>query len=176
MSEIPSGPVPAGETRAVSLLQRIILPRPGEPLVYYHAQNSHLLFHLGEAKDCDTVEELVDWWRSEIGEDQPWKMRTKQTPKRAGELEDGGSLYRVFKGFILCRQEIRKVETVGEGAASRCEIELDPEIVRVVPTPRRAFQGWRYLDPKDAPPDLAQSGAEDVPPELARQLREAGAW
>ena len=32
MSDIPSGPVPAGQTRAVSLLQRIILPRPGEPL------------------------------------------------------------------------------------------------------------------------------------------------
>ena len=32
MSDIPSGPVPAGETRAVSLLQRVILPRPGEPL------------------------------------------------------------------------------------------------------------------------------------------------
>ena len=32
MSDIPSGPVPAGHTGAVSLLQRVILPRPGEPL------------------------------------------------------------------------------------------------------------------------------------------------
>ena len=32
MSDIPSGPVPPGQSRAVSLLQRIILPRPGEPL------------------------------------------------------------------------------------------------------------------------------------------------
>jgi galactofuranosylgalactofuranosylrhamnosyl-N-acetylglucosaminyl-diphospho-decaprenol beta-1,5/1,6-galactofuranosyltransferase len=32
MSEISTGPVRAGQTRAVSLLQRIILPRPGEPL------------------------------------------------------------------------------------------------------------------------------------------------
>lgn len=32
MSEIPSGPLAAGESRAVSLLSRVILPRPGEPL------------------------------------------------------------------------------------------------------------------------------------------------
>jgi len=32
MSEIPSGPIVAGESRAVSLLARVILPRPGEPL------------------------------------------------------------------------------------------------------------------------------------------------
>jgi len=32
MSEIPSGPIAAGESRAVSLLSRVILPRPGEPL------------------------------------------------------------------------------------------------------------------------------------------------
>ncbi len=32
MSEIPSGPITTGETKAVSLLSRVILPRPGEPL------------------------------------------------------------------------------------------------------------------------------------------------
>ena len=32
MSDIPSGALDAGDTRAVSLLARIILPRPGEPL------------------------------------------------------------------------------------------------------------------------------------------------
>jgi galactofuranosylgalactofuranosylrhamnosyl-N-acetylglucosaminyl-diphospho-decaprenol beta-1,5/1,6-galactofuranosyltransferase len=32
MSDIPSGALGAGETRAVSLLARVILPRPGEPL------------------------------------------------------------------------------------------------------------------------------------------------
>ena len=59
---------------------------------------------------------------------------------------------------------------------ARCEVTLDPTPVRVAPTPRRAFQGWRYLEPKDAPPDLAAAGFDDVPQELARQLREAGAW
>jgi galactofuranosylgalactofuranosylrhamnosyl-N-acetylglucosaminyl-diphospho-decaprenol beta-1,5/1,6-galactofuranosyltransferase len=32
MSEIPSGPVMQGQSRAVGLLARVILPRPGEPL------------------------------------------------------------------------------------------------------------------------------------------------
>jgi galactofuranosylgalactofuranosylrhamnosyl-N-acetylglucosaminyl-diphospho-decaprenol beta-1,5/1,6-galactofuranosyltransferase len=32
MSEIPTGALAAGESRAVSLLSRVILPRPGEPL------------------------------------------------------------------------------------------------------------------------------------------------
>ena len=124
---------------------------------------------------CDTVEDLLDWRRGE-GERQPWVLRTRQTPKRAPELLEGGSLYRVFKGFVLCRQRILTVETVGAGAVARCEITLDPEIVRTLPTPRRAFQGWRYLEPKAAPPDLDGFSEDAAPPELAKRLREIGAW
>ena len=124
---------------------------------------------------CDTVEELVDW-RREQGSPDPWIMRTRQTPKRAGELTEGGSLYRVFKGFVLCRQRILAVETVGAGPASRCEVTLDAEIVLTLPTPRRAFQGWRYLDHKEAPGDLMGFSEGAAPPELARRLREIGAW
>jgi hypothetical protein len=82
----------------------------------------------------------------------------------------------VFKGVILCRQPILAVDTVGEGMTARCEVTLHPEPVRVAPTPRRAFQGWRYLDPKDAPQDLSVEAFGDIPTELARQLREVGAW
>jgi hypothetical protein len=124
---------------------------------------------------CDTVEELLDWHATERA-GQPWVMRTRQTPKRAAEMIAGGSLYRVFKGVILCRQAILDVQTVGEGVTARCEVTLDPEPVRVAPTPRRAFQGWRYLEPKDAPEDLSIEAFGEAPPELARQLRELGAW
>ena len=124
---------------------------------------------------CDTVEELVDW-RKTYQPGQPWGRRTRQTPQRAAELIDGGSVFRVFKGTILCRQLILDVQTVGEGVTARCEVTLDEEVIRVVPTPRRAFQGWRYLDHKDAPGDLSGEAFGDVPPELARQLREVGAW
>ncbi|MDO9430239.1 MAG: DUF1489 family protein [Phenylobacterium sp.] len=122
---------------------------------------------------CDTIEQLLEW---HAGESRPWVMHTRQTPKRTAELTAGGSLYRVFKGVILCRQPILAIDTVGEGAAARCEVTVDPNFVRVAPTPRRAFQGWRYLEAKDAPPDLSGGVDGDIPPELARQLREAGAW
>jgi hypothetical protein len=123
---------------------------------------------------CDTVEELVAWRAPDAG--KPWTMHTRQTPKRAAEMIGGGSLYRVFKGVILCRQRIVAIATVGEGVNARCEVTLDSEIVRVAPTPRRAFQGWRYLEAKDAPEDLSLEFAADIPAELARQLRELGAW
>ncbi len=132
---------------------------------------------------CDTVEELVDWWRARGSGDgietvnrRAWTLRTRQTPKRAAEMVDGGSLYRVFKGFVLCRQRILAVDTVGTGPASHCEVSLDPQIVLTAPMPRRPFQGWRYLEAKDAPADLQAFGEEAVPQHLAKQLRELGAW
>src|SRR4051812_32700176 len=104
---------------------------------------------------CDTVEELLDWRKATAQAGEPWILRTRQTPKRAEEMLDGGSVYRVFKGVILCRQPILGIETVGEGVNARCEVTLAANPVRVAPTPRRAFQGWRYLEVKDAPEDLA---------------------
>ncbi|HEY5289173.1 MAG TPA: DUF1489 domain-containing protein [Caulobacteraceae bacterium] len=126
---------------------------------------------------CDTVEALLAWRGPSAGRGEPWILRTRQTPKRAAELADGGSLYRVYRGQILSRQRILAVRTVVAGPASRCEMTLDETVVRTVPTPRRAFQGWRYLAAGDAPGDLDQSGfAEDAPGDLVRRLRELGAW
>jgi hypothetical protein len=126
---------------------------------------------------CDTVEELLRW-RSESSEaGAAWKMHTRQTPKRAADLLDGGSLFRVYRGQILSRQRILAVETVGDGARRHCEVTLSEEVVRTVPTPRRAFQGWRYLPVADAPMDLTFGGPEEpMPGDLARRLRELGAW
>lgn len=126
---------------------------------------------------CDTVDELLTW-RGEIARPgDPWILRTRQTPKRAAELLDGGSLYRVYRGTILSRQRILAVDTVGEGPAKRCEMALDHLVVLTLPTPRRAFQGWRYLTVDDSPLDLGVAGFDgDVPMELAKQLREAGVW
>ena len=123
---------------------------------------------------CDTIEDLLDWRRAHPQDD--WRVHTRQTPKRAAEVLDGGSIYRVFKGLILCRQQIVDIQTVGEGQAARCHIVVSPEIVRVAPTPRRAFQGWRYFLHEDAPPDLEGADTGEMPTELAARLREAGAW
>ena len=126
---------------------------------------------------CDTVEDLLAWRRQSSPPGEPWILRTRQTPKRASELMIGGSLYRVYKGFILSRQRILAVDTVADGELRRCEVTLDHEVVRTAPTPRRAFQGWRYLETKDAPSDIGSSGPEGgIPDELARRLRELGAW
>jgi hypothetical protein len=103
-------------------------------------------------------------------------VHTRQTPKRAGEILDGGSLYWVFKGQILIRQRVLAIETIATSSRTRCEILLDDEMIATAPQPRRAFQGWRYFEIKDAPPDLAGGDAANLPQDLARQLREIGAW
>ena len=90
---------------------------------------------------------------------------------------EGGSIYRVFRGAILCRQPILRIDALGEGKARRCEIVVAEDVVRVAPTGRRPFQGWRYLAGHEAPGDLATDGeASPVPSELALQLRELGVW
>lgn len=126
----------------------------------------------------DTLDELLAWRRVRAAQERDWVVHTRMTPKRAAEIEDGGSIYRVIKGVVVCRQRVLDIATHGEGRASRCRITVAPECVGVVPTARRPFQGWRYLDPKDAPVDLDDLGeaAQAAPPELVRQLRELGAW
>ncbi|MBJ7484574.1 DUF1489 domain-containing protein [Brevundimonas sp.] len=103
-------------------------------------------------------------------------VNTRMTPKRADEIEDGGSIYWVMKGSVVCRMPILDISTTGEGKASMCLIRLSPEVIRTAPQARRPFQGWRYLEPKDAPPDLSSMDPGDLPDDLASQLRELGAW
>lgn len=103
-------------------------------------------------------------------------VHTRQTPKRAEEILDGGSLYWVIKGTVLVRMPITEIETIGQKGQARCIIRLSPNPVMTAPMPRRAFQGWRYLTAADAPPDLAEAGGEGIPTDLAKQLRELGAW
>lgn len=124
---------------------------------------------------CDSVEELRAWRADRARRGIPPIVPTRQTPKRAAELIDGGSLYWVIKGVILVRQPIVQITTL-DGGAQPCRIDLGPDLILTAPQPRRAFQGWRYLETKDAPPDLATGGEAEVPQDLARQLREIGAW
>ena len=124
-----------------------------------------------------SIDDLRDWWDEEHGRKRLPIVHTRQTPKRAEELIDGGSLYWVIKGTVLVRQTILGVETLNEGGQFFCHVRLDRTLHLTLPQPRRAFQGWRYLEPKDAPADLAGAeGDTAMSAELAVQLRELGAW
>jgi hypothetical protein len=104
---------------------------------------------------------------------------TRMTPARREEVLAEGSLYWVVRGSIAVRQRVVDlVGVTGEDGVSRCAIALEPALTLVRPTPRKAFQGWRYLKPEDAPADLDASadGGGDLPEALRRQLVELGAW
>lgn len=103
---------------------------------------------------------------------------TGVSPKRTDELLDGGSLYWVIKHFIAVRQPILDLETMKDPAREDgktvCRITLG-EHVPVTGQPRRPFQGWRYLKPEDAPPDIVTgSDGGEPPPEMAAELRALG--
>ena len=104
---------------------------------------------------------------------------TRMWPRREAELLAGGSLYWVMKGSIACRQKIMSLEEVrGEDGIRRCAIVMERPIIRVAPSPRRAFQGWRYLAADDAPRDagLYDEGQEEMPEEMRRALAEIGVY
>jgi hypothetical protein len=117
--------------------------------------------------------------RRRAGEKNPRLFhRTFQTPKRREELLDGGSLYWVIKGVVQVRQPLLDIaEGTKDDGTLCCLLILKNELVHVRPVPRRAFQGWRYLDPEEAPEDLktrAGKGVIAMPPKLRRQLAELG--
>jgi len=115
------------------------------------------------------------WWGADYGRDVH-VHRTRTMPKRAQELLEGqGSIYWVIGGAIRCRQPILRFQaaTDSEGKAC-CDIIMSPDMVRVSPRPKRPFQGWRYLDPKDAPPDLDGTAAQDDAPALVEELARLG--
>jgi hypothetical protein len=126
---------------------------------------------------ADSVEDLAQWQKGQIKKRKRPVCGTRMWPKRKDEVLDGGSLYWVIKGVIAVRQRIIEIDEVTDDHGLRCGLYLDAELLRTVPQPRRAFQGWRYLEPKDAPADLSEAkGGADLPEELRRKLVEIGAW
>lgn len=131
----------------------------------------------------DSVKDLRDWIREKLAEKKKRKLplehihTTRMVPKRADELIDGGSLYWVIRGEVLCRQRFIDVRPfVDKDGIGRCRLVLEPKLVLTQPRPYRAFQGWRYLAVKDAPKDLdrAAPGAAKMPEGLRRELRGLG--
>ena len=132
---------------------------------------------------CSSVADLEDWIMLKLKEKKKRRQKpehihtTRMLPKRAGELTAGGSLYWVIRGQIACRERIFDVRsTTGKDGIKRCQVVLDGKVVLVEPRPRAAFQGWRYLEIKDAPRDLSRAapGAAKMPERMRRELQQLG--
>jgi hypothetical protein len=128
-----------------------------------------------------SLKELADWQKKRLKDKRAKGQKpelihiTRMTPKRADEVLDGGSLYWVIKGQIAARQTLKELRAVKWKGVPHCGLVYDKALVPVSLRPRRAFQGWRYLDPKDAPPDLAGTkGAKGLPEALQRELASLG--
>ncbi|MEL6678056.1 MAG: DUF1489 domain-containing protein [Pseudomonadota bacterium] len=132
---------------------------------------------------AEVVQDLLDWqvrqraMRLARGDTPEHVHVTRMWPRREAELLGGGSLYWVFKGLILARQRIARLDRVtGDDGIERCAIVLERDVVLTEAAPRRPFQGWRYLPRQDAPADAALSNSREdaLPRELTLALAEFG--
>lgn len=130
----------------------------------------------------DTLEQLAAWQTMRLkklsvdGAPRELIHRTRHMPRQADAVLKSGSLYWVIKGSIKARQKILELreETDIEGR-TRCGIVLCHALIATRPQPRRAFQGWRYLHPDDAPADLGIAlgmDENDIPPAMRAELAE----
>ena len=107
--------------------------------------------------------------------DGPLFLTTRYLPKRheevAGPVGEGGSMYWILKHQLIARSPILGF---GEAEGGRVAIHIDPRLVLVQARPKRAHQGWRYLEGADAPLDLGgdATGLDIMPPALMTKLAE----
>jgi hypothetical protein len=115
---------------------------------------------------CRTLEALE---KRIAGRDVGGEVRvvTRMRPRRADELI-GGSLYWIVKHRLVACQEILRLEDRTDG---RINIVCSGKLVLIPPSPKRAHQGWRYLEDNRAPSlDEDPSGLADLPPRLYGKL------
>src|SRR4051812_31179957 len=132
---------------------------------------------------CDAIEDLEEWIAERLRTARKASLKpehahiTRMIPQRAEELVDGGSLYWVIRGNVQVRQRILAIRPFRDKEGiRRCRLVLEPKTFATEWQSRRAFQGWRYLRPEDAPRDLAnaRAGLRQLPPELRRDLADLG--
>lgn len=125
----------------------------------------------------ESVEHLIEARKKDPGnrgKDYNFHI-TRFRPKRADEILKGGSLYWVIKGFVLARQRVIGLEEVATETGKKCMIKMDTEIHLTESQPRRAFQGWRYLEESSAPKDLdGDNQILDIPTDLRNELKVLG--
>ena len=132
---------------------------------------------------ADSIGDLNAWIAARLDEcrraGQPLEQShtTRMVPKRVADLLDGGSLFWVIKGQVTARQSLLDIRPFTDPAGiGRCALVLDPTVVAVRSRPCRAFQGWRYLGPEDAPPDIGSELPDllGLPDAMRRELSSLG--
>lgn len=115
-----------------------------------------------------SLSELCEAVERRAGTGTEMFMTTRYLPKRHAEILGGGSLYWIIKHQIVARATILRFDPTPDG---RHDIVLEARPVAVRPIPRRAHQGWRYLEGTDAPTDIEDGASGDnMPADLASEL------
>lgn len=119
------------------------------------------------AVGCASLEALQNRIARRVTADGVVRVPTRMRPKRMDELI-GGSLHWIVKHRMIARQQILRFEDRSDG---RVDIVCSTELVVIPPRPKRAHQGWRYLEDDDAPRGEDDgSGLADLPPHLYGKL------
>lgn len=123
------------------------------------------------AYGCDSIDYLQERLALKAAH-LPAFLTTRYLPKRHAEIA-GGSLFWIIKHQLIGRSPILGF---GEAEGNRTAIYLEPRLILVQARPKRAHQGWRYLEGTDAPVDLGEagSGVADMPPALVGELAAMG--
>lgn len=187
LAKTPTLPKPRRAKTAAKMPAKIAkLPAPKKstgPKLARHPGPAPVLHLIKLCVGVTDIADLAAWQKKRRAEGQRrYNIHvTRAFPKRGEELLAGGSLYWVIQGRIRVRQRLIGIgEHVGnrndEGGVLHCELQLDPKLIEVAPRHHRPFQGWRYLEPKDAPPDLGDRSVrgDALPPALEEELRELG--
>ncbi|MFC3102260.1 DUF1489 domain-containing protein [Altererythrobacter lauratis] len=118
---------------------------------------------------CSSLAELEAWFD---GRTPDKRLRTRYLPKRHAEII-GGSLYWIHEHAIIARAAITGFEQRPDG---HWDIVLENRLHRVHPRPKRAHQGWRYLEDADAPADLLDGEVvgDAMPGKLVSELAKLG--
>lgn len=99
-------------------------------------------------------------------------LTTRYLPTRHAEMM-GGSLFWIIEHALIGRSPLLGFAQREDG---RWTIRLAPQLIAIETAPRRAHQGWRYLENRDAPRDLAEGREESdvLPPRLVGELAKLG--
>jgi hypothetical protein len=122
------------------------------------------------AVGCASVEALQNRIARRVTNDEV-RVPTRMRPKRMAELV-GGSLHWIVKHRIVARQQILRFDDRNDG---RIDIVCSANLELIPPKPKRAHQGWRYLDGSDAPTGQDDgSGMSELPPRMYAKLATLG--